>query len=46
MVQMKEQDKTLEKDLKGHSKLTVIKIFTEFCRKMSEHSENLNKEKI
>ena len=54
MSQMKEQDKTLEKDINvmeiNHPpgkvfKVMVIKMLTKLSRRMTEHSEILNKEK-
>ena len=55
MLQTKEQDKTLEKilteteisDLPDKEfKIMVIKMLTKFKRRMDQHSENFNKEKI
>ena len=53
MSQMKEQDKTSEKDLNEMEisnppdkefKVMVIKMLTELRRRVNKHSENLNKE--
>ena len=53
MFQLKEQDKTSEKELKEVEicnltgkklKVIVTKVLTELRRRMDEHSENFNKE--
>lgn len=55
MLQMRGQDENPEKDLKDMEinnlsdkefKIMVIKVLTDFGRRIDGHSENVNKEKI